>query len=281
MSKIEWTSETWNPIAGCSATSPGCTNCFAVLMAARLERMSLALKAQGKNPGRLEYYEGLTKDGQWTGEVRFIMEALELPLKWKKPTLVFVNSMSDLFHLQVNKEWVDAIFAVMEETPHHVYQILTKRPERAFELLKDRPPLKNVWIGVSICTINETKLYARYLEKIKGRGWQTFASFEPWLSKGFSEIFEIANYLDWAIIGGESGSNVRNFYAKAAIEAAEVFGQANVPLFVKQLGRYPVGIDGHLLWAGGGKGGDRAKWPAELQALPQQLPLAMSKLLQS
>lgn len=125
MSRIEWTGRTWNPIVGCSIVSPGCTNCYAMRMAARIERM---------NPG-LAHYAGLTQPSKagpvWTGKVAMASEVtLFAPIRRKTPTTYFVNSMSDLFHEDVPDEWIDLIFAVMALCPRHTFQVLTKRPER-------------------------------------------------------------------------------------------------------------------------------------------------------
>ena len=128
MTKIEWTERTWNPIVGCSIVSPGCTNCYAMQMAARIERM---------NP-KLEHYRGLTKkvNGHvvWTGKINLAPEKTLLePLSWKKPRTVFVNSMSDLFHEDVPDEWITAVFVVMMVAHEHTFQILTKRSRRMRE----------------------------------------------------------------------------------------------------------------------------------------------------
>ena len=118
---IEWTDATWNPVAGCTVISPGCTNCYAMRMAARLDAMGV------------KKYRGLTrKSGKravWTGKVRLDREALSIPLRWKKPRRIFVNSMSDLFHDAVSAEFVAAVWRAMQATPQHTYQILTKRPD--------------------------------------------------------------------------------------------------------------------------------------------------------
>ncbi|MCJ2128325.1 phage Gp37/Gp68 family protein [Methylobacterium sp. E-045] len=122
MSKIEWTEKTWNPIVGCSVVSPGCTNCYAMTMAARLERMGT------------ERYRGLTKPSKagavWTGETRLVEETLTEPLRRRKPTMWFVNSMSDLFHESAPDAWIDRVFAVMALCPQHTFQVLTKRSAR-------------------------------------------------------------------------------------------------------------------------------------------------------
>jgi len=174
MTKIEWTERTWNPIVGCSIVSPGCTNCYAMQMAARIERMS----------PKLDHYKGLTKrvNGKavWTGKLALAPEStLLLPLRTKKPTMWFVNSMSDLFHEDVPDEWIDRVFAVMALTPQHTYQVLTKRSARMREYVnglyeramdgetnfardvvghceglnaifgRTKWPFPNVWLGVS------------------------------------------------------------------------------------------------------------------------------------
>jgi protein gp37 len=136
---IEWTDETWNPVVGCSKISAGCQNCYAINQAHR----NASIAKTHANPGRLSYYEGLTtkKAGriEWTGEVRVVLEALEVPLHWvKKPRRIFVNSMSDLFHGAVPFDSIDEIFAVMAITPEHTYQILTKRPARMRSYIQSR-----------------------------------------------------------------------------------------------------------------------------------------------
>lgn len=131
MSNIEWTEKTWNPVVGCTAISPGCKHCYAETMAKRLKAMALADIASGKDPGRKKHYIGAINDrGKWSGMMIEVPEALTDPLRTKKPTRWFVNSMSDLFHEGVSDEYIDRVFAVMALTPQHTYQILTKRPER-------------------------------------------------------------------------------------------------------------------------------------------------------
>lgn len=166
MSNIEWTEKTWNPIVGCSKISEGCRNCYAINQSHR----NAAMGAKLDNPGRLAYYEGLTeKRGdrtEWTGKVAFVPEALGIPLKTRKPTTWFVNSMSDLFHESVTDGQLDQIFAVMAASPRHTYQVLTKRPERMLAYFTERHlnrlgtvsgveiaialPLPNVWLGVTV-----------------------------------------------------------------------------------------------------------------------------------
>ena len=141
---IEWTDATWNPVAGCTVLSPGCTNCYAMRMAARLDAMGM------------KKYRGLTrKSGRravWTGKVRLDREALVVPTKWRKPRRIFVNSMSDLFHDSVPADFVAEVWSVMASTRWHTYQILTKRPGRMAEITASLPLLPNVWLGTSVET---------------------------------------------------------------------------------------------------------------------------------
>ncbi|MGL4528106.1 MAG: DUF5131 family protein, partial [Aestuariivirga sp.] len=143
-SSIEWTDATWNPVAGCSIVSAGCTHCYAMAMARRLEAMGV------------EKYKGLTrKTGRrvvWNGAVREDQESLAIPLAWSRPRKIFVNSMSDLFHETVSDAFIVAVWDIMRRTPHHQYQILTKRPERMCAVLQAAiaQPLPNVWLGTSV-----------------------------------------------------------------------------------------------------------------------------------
>src|SRR6185436_13658476 len=178
-SSIEWTEATWNPTRGCSLVSPGCTNCYAMKQAHRFSGNSRTTKA-GKRTGP-QAYTGLTRltsNGPvWTGDVRLAEEMLELPLRWKKPRRIFVNSMSDLFHEKLTYEQIDRVFAVMALCPQHTFQVLTKRAERMqsylsrlsprgdsriCQAINDIPaslgnrrgclelPLPNVWLGISV-----------------------------------------------------------------------------------------------------------------------------------
>jgi protein gp37 len=167
---IEWTDATWNPVAGCSVISPGCTNCYAMRMAARLEAMGL------------EKYRGLTrKSGEkhvWTGRVRCDQAALDAPRAWARPRRIFVNSMSDLFHEKVPGAFVKRVWTVMAETPRHTYQILTKRPDRMLRVVVDKslPTLPNVWLGTSVeddrvldrvDTLRRVPASIRFIKKIR------------------------------------------------------------------------------------------------------------------
>jgi len=137
---IEWTDATWNPVAGCSIVSPGCINCYAMKMAARLDAISVAHETRhGGDPGPMLRYRGLTQPSKagpvWTGTIALVETALMQPLRWKRPRRIFVNSMSDLFHEGVPDDFIDKVFAVMALTPQHTYQVLTKRAERMRDYL--------------------------------------------------------------------------------------------------------------------------------------------------
>ena len=183
-SAIEWTEETWNPVTGCDKVSPGCDNCYA-------ERLALRLLAMGNQ----RYANGFDVTLHW--------DKIDDPLHWKRPRLVFVNSMSDLFHPEVPSEFIDRVIAVTEEANHHTYQILTKRPQRASRLLAGRSLPKNVWIGTSI----ESEQYifrASHLREIQAS--VRFLSLEPLLGPLPSLAL---TGIDWVIVGGESGPGHR------------------------------------------------------------------------
>ncbi|MCK5908655.1 MAG: DUF5131 family protein, partial [Caulobacter sp.] len=139
---IEWTDATWNPVAGCAVLTAGCTNCYAMRMAARLDAMGVPK------------YRGLTrKSGEryvWTGKIYCDETALAIPPTWRAPRRIFVNSMSDLFHADVPVDFIRRVWSVMQSTKQHTYQILTKRPDRMADVLVDFPVLNNVWLGTSV-----------------------------------------------------------------------------------------------------------------------------------
>ena len=161
-SSIEWTDATWNPVTGCTVQSAGCTNCYAINMTARLERMGI------------EKYNNLTRrSGKrvvWSGAVKMHEDALNLPLKWKKPKKIFVNSMSDLFHEEVTEQFIHKVWDVMRQTPQHLYQILTKRPDRMNTITNkfEFAPLTNVWLGTSV----EDKNAVSRIDDLKSAGSQ-------------------------------------------------------------------------------------------------------------
>jgi protein gp37 len=221
---IEWTDVTWNPVAGCSIISSGCTNCYAMRMASRLQAMGM------------EKYKGLTRRSGnrhvWTGKVRCHFESLDAPLSWRKPRRVFVNSMSDLFHEAVPDSFIEKIWKVMADTPHHTYQILTKRVDR-MACLVGTPriqPLRHVWLGTSV----ENKDVFCRLDQLRRVPTQIrFVSFEPLLGsvKG-ANLAGIA----WAIVGGESGPRARPMINKWVDEIEEMCRDQSVAFFFKQWG---------------------------------------------
>jgi protein gp37 len=219
---IEWTDATWNPVAGCTVISPGCTNCYAMRMAARLDAMGM------------EKYRGLTRKSGgravWTGKVRLDRKALMTPAGWKKPRRIFVNSMSDLFHEGVPAQFVHEVWSVMQSTPHHTYQVLTKRPDRMASITSSLPVLKNVWLGTSVES-------AEYVDRIddlrKIRAAIRFISFEPLLgSIAQPDLSEI----HWAIIGGESGPRSRPMLEDWVDEIEVACRKAKTAFFFKQWG---------------------------------------------
>ena len=196
-SSIEWTDSTWNPVAGCTIVSPGCSNCYAMRMAARLQAMGM------------DKYKGVTRRSGnravWTGKIKIDEQALIAPLGWKKPQRIFVNSMSDLFHESVPDIFIGRVWGVMNATPHHVYQILTKRPDRMAALVSKlaRKPLPNVWLGTSV----ESGDFLYRLDALrKTKAVIRFVSFEPLLGP---IIDPDLHNIDWAIVGGESGPKAR------------------------------------------------------------------------
>jgi protein gp37 len=224
MSKIEWTDVTWNPVAGCTIVTAGCTNCYAMRMAARLEAMGT------------RKYRGLTrKSGErhvWTGVVVQDEDALGAPLTWRKPRTVFVNSMSDLFHESVERAFLERIWGVMQATPQHTYQILTKRPERMYEVLSRPgfPLLRNVWIGTSV---EDSAVLGRIDEVRRTPAAVRFISFEPLIgSVADADLRDI----DWAIVGGESGPGSRPMLAEWATEVEKLCRDAGAAFFFKQWG---------------------------------------------
>jgi protein gp37 len=192
---IEWTQTTWNPVAGCTIVSPGCTNCYAMRMAHRLEAMG-----QEKYAGTTRISGGRAK---WTGQIVLDEQSLDLPRRWKKGKLIFVNSMSDLFHQNVPMEYIRRVFRVMEETPRHTYQILTKRAERLERVGRAVDWPKNVWMGVSV--ENQHHWWrVDYLRRV--RPMVRFLSLEPLLGPVSTNDLQ---GIDWVIAGGESGPNAR------------------------------------------------------------------------
>ena len=229
-SSIEWTDATWNPVTGCTVQSAGCTNCYAINMTARLERMGI------------NKYDNLTRRSGnrtvWNGVVRMHEDALDLPLTWKKPKKIFVNSMSDLFHEEVTVPFIEKVWYVMRQTPQHIYQILTKRPDRMLAITNDFrfPPLPNVWLGTSV---ENRKVVSRIKDLELSSAAIRFISFEPLIGPvGRVDL----NSIDWAIVGGESGHRARIIREKWIDEIHDQCMQNNVAFFFKQWGTW--GSDG-------------------------------------
>ena len=194
-SSIEWTEATWNPVVGCTMISPGCTNCYAMRMAQRLEAMG-----QTKYAGSTRIAAGRPK---WNGIIRVVEESLKLPATWRTGRMIFVNSMSDLFHDDVPLEFIQLVFETISETPQHTYQILTKRAERLEKISTKLDWPANVWMGVSV----ENADYLYRLDHLRSiRATIRFLSLEPLL--GPLENMNLTN-LDWVIAGGESGPGAR------------------------------------------------------------------------
>ena len=224
--QIEWTDTTWNPVVGCSLASAGCKNCYAMIMARRLEAMGV------------DKYVGLTqkkgKNVTWTGTVREYNSSLEIPLKWKKPRKIFVNSMSDLFHDGVSDDFILAVWDVMKRTPQHNYQILTKRPERMMQILSQKIDeiLPNVWVGTSVenaSTTDRIELLKNTPAAIR------FISFEPLIdSVGKVDLRGI----HWAIVGGESGSKARPINESWIDEIHQQCNIYDTAFFFKQWGTW-------------------------------------------
>ncbi len=221
-SSIEWTDATWNPVAGCSVLSPGCTNCYAMRMAARLEAMGIRKYADLTRRSGTRFV--------WTGDITMDVGALKAPLSWKKPRMVFVNSMSDLFHDGVSDGFIRSVWATMESASRHTFQILTKRPERMAALSQSLPMLPNVWLGTSV----ESAGFQWRLDELRRtRAALRFASFEPLLgSVRGVDLTDIA----WAIVGGESGPRSRQMESEWVHEIRRACKSSGVAFFFKQWG---------------------------------------------
>lgn len=240
-SSIQWTDATWNPVRGCSRVSSGCEHCYAERQAARFN-----------GPG--QPYEGLTRATAhgpvWTGKVRLVPELLDWPLRKRKPLRIFVNSMSDLFHEDVPDEFIAKVFGRMRITPRHTYQILTKRPERMRAWVNQQMPyigwpLPNVWLGVSVEDLAMADERIPLL--LQTPAALRFVSYEPALGpvdfreylrgpRWFASEQPMNRWLDWLIVGGESGPGARPCDVAWIRSAVKQCRAAGVPVFVKQLG---------------------------------------------
>jgi protein gp37 len=224
--QIEWTDATWNPVSGCSIMSAGCTNCYAMEMARRLDAMGI------------EKYKGLVRrSGKrtiWRGVVREDQAALAIPVKWKRPKKIFVNSMSDLFHNAVSEGFIMKVWNVMEATPQHQYQILTKRPERMAAVVSKHigRVLPNVWLGTSV----EDSGVCDRIDALRSvPAAIRFISFEPLIgSVGAVDLTDI----HWAIVGGESGRSARPIREEWIDEIYDQCDRYSSTFFFKQWGTW-------------------------------------------
>ncbi|MFM9946819.1 MAG: DUF5131 family protein [Saprospiraceae bacterium] len=216
-SKIEWTDATWNPSTGCNKVSAGCKNCYAETMAKRLQAMGA--------PG---YENGF--------EFMLMPERLDMPMKIKKPTKFFVNSMSDLFHEQMPFDFLDEVFQVIEQTPQHKYQILTKREKILKTYCGQRKMPDNVWLGVSVESA-KTKHRIDILREIPAQ--IRFLSIEPLIAD--VGVLDLSG-IHWVIVGGESGPMARPMLPEWALNVQRQCDQQSVAFFFKQWGAW--GEDG-------------------------------------
>jgi len=221
-SKIEWTESTWNPVTGCSKVSPGCKNCYAERMARRLKAM-----------GHPNYAEGFTLCLQ--------EHMLELPLRWHRPRMVFVNSMSDLFHRDVPLDYIQRVFEVMRRASWHTFQVLTKRSKRLLRLDRQIDWPGNVWAGVSV----ENHDYVFRADHLRECGAHIkFLSLEPLL--GPLSRLDLGG-IDWVIVGGESGPGARPMESHWVVDIRDQCVRSNVPFFFKQWGGFHKKRNGRLL----------------------------------
>ena len=221
-SSIEWTESTWNPVTGCTKISPGCDNCYAERMAKRLQAM-----------GQPNYANGFKLTMQ--------PKMLNLPLTWKTPQVIFVNSMSDLFHKDVTTDYILKVFEVMGQASQHVFQVLTKRSNRLMRLSPQLPWAPNIWMGVSV----ESSAYTFRIDHLRETGAHVkFLSLEPLLgSLPDMNLLDI----DWAIVGGESGPGARAMQAEWVVDIRDQCLAAGVPFFFKQWGGTRKKTTGRLL----------------------------------
>lgn len=234
-SAIEWTDATWNPVTGCTKVSPGCAHCYAERFAERFRGV----------PGH-PYERGF--------DVQLRPERLELPLTWKRPRAVFVNSMSDLFHEAVPDAYIEQVFSVMERAGRHLFQVLTKRPERAAALAPRLPWPANIWIGASV----ENQRFACRLAPLRQIPAQLrFLSCEPLLGPLTLDLSGIG----WVISGGESGPGARPMRPDWVRSLRRQCDDAAVPFFFKQAGSVLAREWG----CRDSKGHNPEEWPEDLR----------------
>ncbi|MFN8611587.1 MAG: phage Gp37/Gp68 family protein [Vulcanimicrobiota bacterium] len=221
-SSIEWTESTWNPVTGCDKISPGCKHCYAARMAERL-------KAMGQHKYRNAF------------KLTLQPQDLDLPLRWRKPQTIFVNSMSDLFHKDVPLDFIQQAFATMEKAHWHRFQVLTKRADRLKEVAEKLPWPENVWMGVSV----ESSKYAHRVDHLRNISARVkFLSLEPLL--GPLPNLNL-NGIHWVIVGGESGPGARHIDERWVADLRDQCLAAGVPFFFKQWGGVNKKAAGRLL----------------------------------
>lgn len=219
-SDIEWTEATWNPTTGCDRISPGCDNCYALKLAKRLKAMGNPKYQEDGNPRTSGPGFAVTEHSV----------ALDIPRRWSAPRVIFVDSMSDLFHARVSSSFIRDVFQVMEETPRHTYQLLTKRPRRAVRMAAELPWPSNVWLGVSVET---TEQLWRLDELRKVPATTRFVSAEPLL--GSLSGLNLSG-MHWLIAGGESGPHHRSLDPQWVRELRDESHDQGVAFFFKQWG---------------------------------------------
>lgn len=208
---IEWTEASWNPVTGCTKVSAGCKYCYAERLAHRLQKM--------RNPN---YSKGF--------QLALHEHALSIPFRWKQSKMIFVNSMSDLFHEDIPFDFISKVFDVMNDADWHIYQVLTKRSERMLQLNERLQWSENIWMGVSV----ENADYIYRIDQLRQTQAATmFLSLEPLL--GPIPILDLEG-IDWVIVGGESGPNARRMDPEWVTEIRDQCLSANVPFFFKQWG---------------------------------------------
>lgn len=221
-SKIEWTQLTWNPVTGCDKVSQGCKNCYA-------ERLSKRLNSMGNK----RYTNGFS--------VTLHNDIIPLPLKWKKPSIIFVNSMSDLFHEKIPVEFIQRVFQTMESCPQHIFQILTKRSNRLITLKNELPWPPNVWMGVSV---EDSRVVSRIYDLQQVPACIRFLSCEPLIGPMNNLPLE---GIHWVIVGGESGPKARIMKKEWVESILEQCRSAKVDFFFKQWGGVRKDLTGRML----------------------------------
>ena len=221
-SSIEWTEASWNPVTGCTKISAGCQNCYAERLANRLKIIGIP---RYRNGFKVTVHE----------------DVLDYPFKWKKPRMIFVNSMSDLFHEEVPEEFIIRVFNVMNLATHHTFQVLTKRPERALKIADKLKWTENIWFGVTVENF-QAKDRIKILQEIPAK--IRFLSCEPLLEP----LYELnLSGINWVIVGGESGPGARPIEANWVRDILKQCQKQNVPFFFKQWGGTRKRKNGRLL----------------------------------